>query len=282
MNTPGKDKNISLEPFNLSLLKKRGLLPIVFGFLILVVVVGVGSFFAGRQSYKKAATSIEKASEDKEKNSDETESEAISNIPPEHEYLINDRLVFNLMSNTESYSKVGSSIGFNCYDKYSLPEDEKISQLENELHKKQRAISTVCTNGHDNKVLLVSEDDVIHGNRNISIQLLDFYELTNYRSELLFQESDKENRRHFILIDWLTNGDIIFSLYDSSGHPRNLAYTLKTYLYNVDEFSAVPTPKLIEFCDIGIAGGTAQRGIRTCKRFVDSKTSLFFQQTDLP
>lgn len=246
--------------------------------LALFILLPVLGFYLGTQYKTASVTTIE---ETPSKSTQQTNS---NKVPPENEYLTNDKAVFNFVSNTRLYNKASSSINFKCYDEYSLPTGPKITQLKEELAKKQRVINTVCTNTRDNKVLLVSADKIAgrDSNHNLLIELLDFYEPTQYTSEYLFQEAEQIDQRSFKLLDWSVNEDIIFWLQDNN-LGRQLSYTIKTYVYNSKDFSSsTPTPKLVEYCDVGIAGGTSQRGIRSCKRFVESKSSLFFQQIDLP
>lgn len=246
--------------------------------LILLIALPILGFYFGMNYKQMDSYQKEDISNESQKNTTDNK------VAPENDYLTNDKSVFNFIANTKPYAKSSSSINFECFNEYSLPDNAQINQLKEELTKKNRVINTVCTNNSNKKVLLVSADKIAgrDSNHNLLIELLDFYEPTQYTSEYLFQEAKQIDQRNFRLLDWLANGDIVFWLEDNNLN-RQLSYTLKTYVYNPEDFFAsTPTPKLVEFCDVGIAGGTSQRGIRSCKRFTESKSSLFFKQADLP
>lgn len=101
----------------------------------------------------------------------------------------------------------------------------------------------------------------------------EFYNLTN-----LFKATEKRKVGDFKLIDWVENGDVIYTLFDYSLSLRG--YETKTYVVNTND--VVPKPQLIEYCKVEIAAGTAERGFDFCKRFEVDTQSLYLNQKDLP
>ena len=152
--------------------------------LILLITLPILGFYFGMYYKQTDSYPKEDISNKSQKNITDNK------VAPENEYLTNDKAVFNFITNTKSYVKSSSSINFECFNEYSLPDKPQINQLKEELTKKNRAINTVCTNNSNKKVILVSADKIAgrDSNHNLFIELLDFYEPTQYTSEYLFQE----------------------------------------------------------------------------------------------
>jgi len=95
-----------------------------------------------------------------------------------------------------------------------------------------------------------------------------------YSSDYLLTEKDSKNES-FKLVDWLTNGDIIYSLL-SFNYKR-----VKTYVYNLDG-KVYFEPKLIEYCAYNVGGGNALRNFSSCSKFSKNNVSTYLKREDLP
>lgn len=86
-----------------------------------------------------------------------------------------------------------------------------------------------------------------------------------------------------MLLDWLKNNDVIYVVYGllGSGLQNHTAYV---YVINLDDFirQDLTKPRLIEYCNWGIAGGTSKREISHCINFNQTGVPLYLDEKDLP
>jgi len=189
-------------------------------------------------------------------------------------------VIKQFMKQAEDYKKNSSSIDFKCYKKNNVINNEKIEIINKQLNREKRIMSQLCINQTGNKFILESEipKSLTVGDLNFErlpeVQYYDFYEGMRYSSDYLLTEKESNNES-FKLVDWLTNGEIIYSLL-SFPYKR-----VKTYVYN-PEGNVYFEPKLIEYCTYNVSGGYAARNFSSCSKFSKNNISTYLKREDLP
>lgn len=184
------------------------------------------------------------------------------------------------------YSPKGTQVTFRCYGGYGtdkIPADPKIDKIKQELESEQRLVDSICSDTES--ISYVVNTYVLKNNRKVE-QRIDFDTFTEedfFTSDYIYQPEIKDSEiKYFKLNKWFSNNELIFSLIQwPTGGP--IAGNANSGL--VMTFARIQNeigPKLMEFCNWGIAGGTSARYISSCTKFTQGKQSIYIQNQDLP
>lgn len=130
---------------------------------------------------------------------------------------------------------------------------------------------------NENKYLFVSQETMKYpgmGGKTIEASIYTYHDETDYYGESLdIPGTSDSSQKYFRLVSWYTNGDIIYSVVESSTPPRTWTYS---------RTSSNPIATVIEYCTWGISKGTSARHFNTCSTFNETKTSKYLKEVDLP
>lgn len=206
------------------------------------------------------------------------ESNNSTNIKVNKELQQNKKIITRIEDVT-AYNKSYSSANYKCYQKDSFPQNKRVSKLNEDSIKNNRTLYEVCINSGNNKILTVSFDTLERDKpyyTNLNIDLDTFEDDNFYTSDFIVHEGANGIPQ---ILDWLTNNDIIYALVSEGGRPHKI----DVFVYNSSALrDSTPQSKLIEICQVGIAGGTSERFINWCKTFNEQKTSRYLKKEDLP
>ncbi len=191
------------------------------------------------------------------------------------------RLIKNFMGDSISYKKSYTSANYKCFESEFVPFNEKIGIIKKQLSE-SREIQSLCTVNLTKFIVTSVNRQPIKYDPNykqeLEVEIYDFYDGTNFSGDFLLNYDESEEE-YFKLINWLSNGDIIFSL-------TNAKFTRsKIYKYNLETSSPdyhSLGPMLIEYCTYAISKGTSERKFSSCKQFSETKNSLYLKTEDLP
>jgi len=221
-----------------------------FVFVLILIFVGLISFFGGYRHSQNPKSLLSGASEQSNTN---TSSRNINNF------------IVGLQSASRTFK-----LSIECVDSENLPDLGFIDQIKKDLNTKNREFSSICINNEFNQAVLASQDT---SSSEIIYELADFSEPFNVTYDRIFENVKESPTGELLKADWFAKDNLYFSLYETSS--GRISYIM-TYEYS-DK-----SPKGVEFCQSGIAAGTAQRSLIVCKTFVESKSSGFLNSIDLP
>lgn len=186
--------------------------------------------------------------------------------------------------NLIAYSPKGTQLFFKCYSIDNLPTDSRINKIKQELEAEKRLINTICSDP-EGKSYVVDTYLLKDNSRKVEqrVDLDIFTEPDFFTSEFIYQPEIKDSEMKYFKLDkWFSNRELIFSLiqWPNGGPMAGNANSglIMTYVKIQNEID----PKLIEFCNWGIAGGTSARYISSCTTFTQDKQSLYLLNKDLP
>jgi hypothetical protein len=181
--------------------------------------------------------------------------------------------------NLGSYDKGYPSVGYECFDKVTETDNSMVHQIEQLLQGRGRAVYRVCVYGDKAIVASVNKAKDLGGD--LYGMAVDIYTISS-QDELTFSNifvSLEEDIYHFRLADWTTNGDVVYALFERRLIGMRL-YPVEVYHFNIND--ADSRPKLVEYCEYSMAGGTAERYFTTCVSFTGDIKSSFLNEDDLP